>query len=89
MLCAVVFVYKFIPETKGKTLEEIQQHFRKRAQILPQQDGELGSVDQQLNNISRKPSTFLGWQNSIFCNIAITLNFDHAGDSYVIIIQNN
>ena len=46
MLCAVVFVYKFIPETKGKTLEEIQQSFRKGAKILPQQDSELVSVNQ-------------------------------------------
>ena len=29
MFCAVMFVCKFIPETKGKTLEEIQQHFFK------------------------------------------------------------
>ena len=46
MLCAVVFVYNFIPETKGKTLEEIQQSFRKGAKILPQQDSELVSVNQ-------------------------------------------
>ncbi|XP_065883670.1 solute carrier family 2, facilitated glucose transporter member 8-like [Dysidea avara] len=29
MLCAFLFVLKFIPETKGKTLEEIQQNFFK------------------------------------------------------------
>ena len=29
MLCGVLFVYKFIPETKGKTLEKIYCGFRK------------------------------------------------------------
>ena len=27
MFCAVLFVLKLIPETKGKTLEEIEEHF--------------------------------------------------------------
>ena len=35
MLCATLFVYKFIPETKGKSLEEIQQHlFRRKKQSV-------------------------------------------------------
>ena len=34
MLCAMLFVYKFIPETKGKSLEEIHQHpFRSKKAI--------------------------------------------------------
>ena len=39
---AVLFVYKFIPETKGKTLEEIQQQFfkgKKRIHVSNELDG--------------------------------------------------
>ena len=34
MFIAVLFVYKFIPETKEKTLEEIQYFFHKRKEEL-------------------------------------------------------
>lgn len=27
---AIGFVYKFMPETKGRTLEELEEHFRSR-----------------------------------------------------------
>ena len=54
MLCGVVFVYKFIPETKGKTLEEIHCNcnFRKTIQIVPEI-----SIRQQ--TCVSKPTTFV------------------------------
>ena len=44
MFCAVLFVYKFIPETKGKTLEEIQKYFfknKRRTSSLSALDSEV------------------------------------------------
>jgi len=48
MFCAVLFVYKFIPETKGKSLEEIQQHFFKRKMKI--------SVTNQITELDSEPT---------------------------------
>ena len=50
MFIAVLFVYKFIPETKGKTLEEIQQHFFKKKIKIHVSNG-LDSKPVSLQNV--------------------------------------
>ena len=47
MFCAVLFVLKLIPETKGKTLEEIEQHFSKgeeQTQVITELTSKLSST---------------------------------------------
>ena len=43
MFCAVLFVLKLIPETKGKTLEEIEQHFLRNKEEIHSVTTELAS----------------------------------------------
>ena len=65
MFCAVLFVFKFIPETKGKTLEEIQQNFFKgknKINVINELDSKPGVLSHNScygasrNGISRNAS---------------------------------
>ena len=67
MFCAVLFVYKFIPETKGKTLEEIQRHFFRR-------NNQIVAINEQDDKLVSTRNTFLftgGKDNDSISHVAI------------------